>query len=128
MRRFRRSTVVVWVAASVAVLAMSSGAAAIANRAGSQRTLSARHAILQQPASIVTRTLAPDQGCQVLLDTGDGTCRAIITAHGTLVVTVEPGAPVDPVLVSRPWIVRVYAADPTVKDGWSIELSTPFGA
>jgi len=124
VHRFRRSAVVVWIAMSVAVLAPSPGAAAIAKRPGDQRTLSARHAILRKPASIVTRTLAPDQGCQVLLDTGDGTCRAIATAHGTLVVTVEPGAPVDPGLVSRPWIVRVYAADPTVKDGWSIELST----
>ena len=129
VRHFRWSTVVVGISVLVVVLATASGAAATVRRAPHQRTLSTRHAILRKPASSVTRILAPDQGCQVLLDTGDGECRAIVTAHGTLVVTVEPGAPADPGLVSRPWIVRVYAADPTVKDGWSIRLSTrPVGA
>jgi hypothetical protein len=126
--RFRRSVVAVWIAVFVAALALSTVAAAVMNR-DHQRTLNAHHAIVRKPASIVTRTLAPDQGCQVLLDTGDGDCRAITTAHGTIVVTVEPGAPVDPGLVSRPWIVRVYGPDTTVKDGWSIALSTrPSGA
>lgn len=121
--RFRRFIVGACVATTVVVLAMPVVAAA-AMRRGHQRTLDTRHSIVRKPASIVTRILAPDQGCQVLLDTGDGDCRAITTAHGTIVVTVEPGAPVDPGLVSRPWIVRVYGPDSTVKDGWSIDLST----
>ena len=87
-------------------------------------TLSARGASLRRPADVVTKLLEPVQGCQVLLDAGTGDCAVVQTAHGYLVVTVEPGPFIDEVLISRPWVARVYRASKTVKNGEEIALST----
>ena len=116
-------------AAGVALLVTTGNAGASPLRAKHERTLTARHAILRVPVDRVTRTLSPVQGCQVLLDTGDGDCVVVETAKGQLVVTAEPGPPVEEGLVSRPWIVRVYEPSADIPDGWVIALSTrPAGA
>lgn len=100
---------------------------------GGDRALTARGAVLG-PATISTvRTLGSVQGCQVLLDTGIGDCAVVNTAHGAMVVTVEPGPYQDDVLVSRPWTVRVYepvGAEPTGSgsDRWRVALETPLDA
>jgi hypothetical protein len=86
--------------------------------------LDATDAVLTVPPDPITRTLSPVQGCQVLLDTGDGDCAVVRTANGDLVVTVEPGPRVDDVLASRPWTVRVYRPSTDVPDGWRVALST----
>jgi hypothetical protein len=105
--------------AAVLVSALPAPAAA-----GGDRVLSARGAVLTKPAESRVRALAPTQGCQVLLDSGDGDCSAVRTAHGDLVVTAEPGPAVDDVLVSRPWTVRVYRPSDAMPDGWEVALST----
>jgi hypothetical protein len=88
------------------------------------RAVDGSNAILGTPPEVVTRSLSPVQGCQVLLDSGDGDCTVVHTEHGDLVVTVESGPRVDDVLVSRPWIVRVYRPAVAVPDGWELALST----
>ena len=72
----------------------------------------------------VTRILRPLQGCRVLLDAGRGDCSVVRTAHGNLVVTVEPGPRIDDVLATRPWTVRVYRPAAGVRDGWQVALET----
>jgi hypothetical protein len=76
--------------------------------ARTEHVLSARHAILRSPADAITKPLGQVQGCQVLLDTGNGDCSFVQTAHGQIGFTVEPYPYPDKVLVSRPWVVRVY--------------------
>ena len=99
-------------------------APAIAKPADAGRTLSAKDAILGVPTDSVIRPLAPTQGCQVLLDSGDGDCTVVRTAHGDLVVTVEPGAKIEDSLVTRPWTVRVYRPSSAIPDGWEVVLAT----
>jgi hypothetical protein len=106
--------------ALVAVVAIAAPAAARDDR----RTLSARSAIVRQPREMVTRLLKPIQGCHVLLDNGTGSCAVVQTAHGYFVFTVEPGPFFDDVLISRPWIVRVYRSSATVRDGMEVALET----
>jgi hypothetical protein len=80
--------------------------------------------ILQPAPGGATIVLAPTQGCRTLLATGDGDCGVLTTKSGTLVFTVETGPRLDDVLVSRPWTVRILAADPAVPDGWRPVLTT----
>lgn len=87
-------------------------------------TLDASEAVVAPPLTSVTRTLAPVDGCRVLLDAGNGDCTVVRTAHGALVVTVEPGHRLQKVLASRPWTVRVYRPAPGVPDGWEVALET----
>jgi hypothetical protein len=131
MASLRRSPVAPGAAMVVAVVAALAAVSPAAARdaGGGPRVLSARHAIVtapdaSSPGGVATRTLTPDQGCQALLDAGAGDCAVVQTAHGQLVFTVEKGAPIDDVLVSRPWIIRVYRPSPTVPDGWDLALST----
>ena len=91
--------------------------------AGGQ-TLSAKGAILGAPAEAMIRPLAPTQGYQILLDSGEGDCTVVRTAHGDLVVTVEPGAKTQDSLVTRPWTVRVYRRSSAIPDGWEVVLAT----
>ena len=91
--------------------------------------LDASEAVVAPPLTPVTRTLAQVDGCRVLLDAGNGDCTVVRTAHGALVVTVEPGHRLQKVLASRPWTVRVYRPAPGVPDGWEVALETrPDGA
>jgi hypothetical protein len=106
----------------VVVLTLFAGAATPALAADG--VLGTSHAVLAPAGTPITRTLSPVQGCQTLLDTGEGDCTVVRTAHGDLVVTVEPGPALDDVLVTRPWIVRVYRPDPRVTDGWQVALET----
>jgi hypothetical protein len=103
-------------------LAVSTPAGADGDSGG--RTLSGKDAVLGAPTERVVRALAPTQGCQVLLDSGEGDCTVVRTAHGDIIVTVEPGPAIDDVLVSRPWIVRVYRPSSAIPDGWEVALST----
>jgi len=113
------------VAAALALAAaMLVGAAGPAAAKGGDRVLTAKDAVLAPPDSPVTRTIGPDQGCQVLLDHGTGDCAFAQTAHGGLAFTVEPGPYPDDVLISRPWVVRVYRESKTVKDGETVALET----
>ena len=41
-----------------------------------------------------------------------------------MLFTIEPAEPIDDVLASRPWIVRVARRDPAVPNGWSVALTT----
>ena len=84
--------------------------------------MSSDGAVLRAPSDSVIRVLEPFQGCQVLLDTGDGDCAVVDTAGGQIVFTVEAGEPVDDVLVSRPWTVRVYR--PFDDNEWEVALAT----
>lgn len=86
--------------------------------------LDASDAVLTAAPDPITRTLSPVQGCQVLLDNGDGDCAVVRTANGDLVVTVEPGPRLDDILASRPWTVRVYRPSSDVPEGWRVALST----
>jgi hypothetical protein len=95
-----------------------------AGAGGTGRTLGVKDAILGAPTESVIRPLAPTQGCHVLLDSGEGDCTVVRTAHGDLVVTVEPGPKIDEALVSRPWTVRVYRPSNAIPDGWEVVLST----
>jgi hypothetical protein len=112
------------------VLLATLGVSAPADAGGAPgaRTLSIKDAILGAPTERVIRPLAPTQGCHVLLDSGDGDCTVVRTAHGDLVVTVEPGPAIDDALVSRPWTVRVYRPSSAIPDGWpeswEVALST----
>ncbi|MEX2253877.1 MAG: hypothetical protein WEC34_00415 [Acidimicrobiia bacterium] len=113
----------------IGALAVAVVAGLAAPAAASDRVLGTDGAIITPPAEAVTRTLAPTQGCQTLLDSGEGDCTVVKTANGDLVVTVEPGPKVDDVLASRPWIVRVYRPSADVPDGWEVALETqPQGA
>jgi len=89
-------------------------------------TLGRGRAVLRPPRDELIRVLSPFHGCQVLLDSGDGDCAVVDTANGQLVFTVESGPPIDDVLVSRPWTVRVYQE--TNETGhaneWKVELAT----
>ena len=90
------------------------------------RTLTSRGAILQPPASSATKVVSPVQGCQVLLDSGDGDCAFVPGASGGLAFTIESGPTIDEVLASRPWTVRVYRPSATVPEGWEVALeATP---
>ncbi len=84
--------------------------------------LSADDAVLREPVDSVVRVLEPFQGCQVLLDSGEGDCAVVDTANGQLVFIVEAGERFDNVLVSRPWIVRIYR--PVGDDQWEVALAT----
>jgi len=88
------------------------------------RLLDADDAVLTTPIASRTVTLDPVEGCRTLLVTGEGDCATVRTAHGDLVVTVEPGPRVDDVLVSRPWTVKVYRPSATVAEGWDLALAT----
>ena len=116
-RRFVGSALVLLV-----TLAVSTPAGAGGDAGG--RTLSSKDAVLGAPAERIVRALAPTQGCQVLLDSGEGDCTVVRTAHGDIIVTVEPGPAIDDVLVTRPWIVRVYRPSSAIPDGWEVALST----
>jgi len=110
---------------TVAVTAIAGLAGALALPAAARdRVLSARDALVRAPSDTVTRTLAPDQGCQTRLDSGEGECAVVRTASGDIVVTVEPGAPIDEIAVTRPWVVRVYRPAADVPDGWQVALET----
>jgi len=120
MSRSRRACV----ASSLALLATIAviGPAA-ATGAGGGRTLSTKDAILGVPTESVVRPLAPTQGCHVLLDSGEGDCTVVRTAHGDLVVTVESGPAMNDPLVTRPWTVRVYRPSNAIPDGWEVALA-----
>ena len=118
----RRRTPVAFALVLFATLGVSAPAGAAGAPDG--RTLFTKDAILGAPTESVIRPLAPTQGCQVLLDSGDGDCTVVRTAHGDLVVTVEPGPAIDEALVSRPWTVRVYRPSSAIPDGWEVALST----
>lgn len=115
-----------WLVASALVVfaALAVSTPAGAKGADGGRTLSADHAVLGVPTESVVRALAPTQGCHVLLDSGEGDCTVVQTAHGDLVVTVEPGPAIDDALVSRPWTVRVYRPSSAIPDGWEVALAT----
>lgn len=121
-RSFVASALVLFATLVVTGPAVANGAAGGA--AGGGRTLSTDHAVLGVPTESVVRALAPTQGCHVLLDSGEGDCTVVQTAHGDLVVTVEPGPAIDDVLASRPWTVRVYRPSSAIPDGWEVALST----
>ena len=89
-------------------------------------TLTRHGAVLRPPRDELIRELSPVQGCQILLDAGDGDCAAVTTANGQFVFTVEAGPRVDDVLVSRPWVVRVWQATsvPDHADEWKVVLAT----
>lgn len=103
----------------VTAMLAGAGSPAVADRA-----VDGSNAILGTPPEAVTRSLSPVQGCQVLLDSGDGDCTVVHTVHGDLVVTVESGPQIDDVLVTRPWIVRVYRPSTELPDGWELALAT----
>lgn len=112
------------VALAIAALGTAALVAAPAAASGHHRTLSSRGAIVRPPKVPVTKTLQPVQGCQVLLDAGTGDCAVLHTAHGTLVFTIEAGPYESDVLVSRPWVVRVYRTSKTVPAGEEVGLET----
>ena len=109
------------IASAGLIAAMVAGVAA---PAAADRAVDGSNAIIGTPPEVVTRSLSPVQGCQVLLDSGDGDCAVVHTGHGDLVVTVESGPKIDDVLASRPWTVRVYRPSASVPDGWELALST----
>lgn len=112
-------------ALSFAAAATAFAGSAIAHPAPDPHVhLDATDAVVTAPATAVTRTLSPVQGCQTLLANGKGDCTVVKTANGDLVVTVEPGKRIDDVLVSRPWTVNVYRRSATVPDGWELALAT----
>jgi hypothetical protein len=120
MARSRRP-VIALVAGVSAVCVLAATAAGAGNG-----TLGPRGAVLREPGEELTRPLSPVQGCQVLLDTGEGDCAVVETENGQLVFTVEAGAPVDEVLITRPWIVRVYRPSQEAgrADQWTVALAT----
>jgi hypothetical protein len=121
MRSLFRSLLAAVIAISVVAAAAPAGAKA----PKSGRVISPKEAVLERPSIIETKTLMPDQGCQVLLDTGDGDC-AVVKAKGrTLVFTIEPLTPQDPALIERPWAVRVYAQSTDVGNGVDLVLENP---
>lgn len=89
-------------------------------------TLGRNGAVLRPPRDSLIRALSPFHSCQVLLDSGDGDCAVVGTANGQLVFTVESGPPIDDVLVSRPWVVRVYREthEPGHANEWKVTLAT----
>lgn len=93
-------------------------------RAG-DRSLTPDAAVLAPPTGAVTEVLEPTQGCQALLDTGEGDCAALETEHGTLVFTIEPGPRIDDVLATRPWNVRVYLQHEEAPGELALALTTP---
>jgi hypothetical protein len=108
------------------LVALAAGTLAVAAAPASadDRDLGTEGALLAPPVSAVVRTLAPTAGCHTLLDTGEGDCAVVRTENGDLVVTVEPGPRLDDVLVTRPWVVRVYRPAADVPDGWEVALET----
>jgi hypothetical protein len=88
------------------------------------RDLDPSGAVVTPPDTVTTRTLSPVAGCRTLLVTGEGDCAVVDTAHGELLVTVEPGERIDDVLASRPWTVTVSRPSATVPDGWDVALVT----
>jgi hypothetical protein len=121
----RRPFVASFVACWVTLVALLTGLALPAGAtARPARTLDDTGSILGAPAESRVRSLAPTQGCQVLLDSGDGDCAVVRTATGDLVVTVEAGPKIDEVLAERPWTVRVYRPSTAIPDGWEVALST----
>jgi hypothetical protein len=111
-------------AVTATVVAMGVLLAWVAPAAARPHALAAHGAVLAAPAQPLTRELQPDQGCQVLLDNGTGKCAVVQTSHGPLVFTVEAVAAAEGALVSRPWVVRVYAKSATVPNGWQVGLET----
>jgi hypothetical protein len=90
------------------------------------RMLTDRDAILRPPTTAVTKSVTPVQGCQVLLDSGDGDCAFVQRADGDFAFTIESGPTLDDVLASRPWTVRVFRPSATVPNGWELALeATP---
>lgn len=70
---------------AVAVLAILWPATSAGAGGHSAANLDTNDAVLAIPAHGVTRTLGPDQGCQVLLDRGRGDCAVMQTANGQLI-------------------------------------------
>ena len=103
----------------LAVMLPTTSARATDHAAG---TVGVDGALLASPTAVVTQSLAPDQGCQVLLERGTGDCAAVDTANGQLVFTVEGGKRIS--TGARAWVVHVYRKSPTVADGWELALST----
>jgi hypothetical protein len=117
------------VASGIVLLAtLTTGVGVAAAGTAGVRTLDDEGAILQPVADGLIRPFGSVQGCQVLLDTGTGDCAVVQTAHGALVVTVEPGPYPDDVLASRPWTVRVYRPVPGDDEQFQVALETPVGA
>jgi hypothetical protein len=114
-----------WVVAPLLVVAGLVGATAIPAGADEDRPLSTNGAIVRAPGRPATATLTPVQGCQVLLETGQGDCAVVRAAGGDLVFTVEALAPADETLVERPWRVRVYRQADGAPDQWDVALENP---
>jgi hypothetical protein len=111
-------------AVAIGLMVGSASTLVIPGVAAADRDVDGRDAVLGPPAEQVVRSLAPDQGCQMLLDSGNGECQVVRTLHGDLVVTVEHGRRLGHVLVTRPWIVHVYRPSTALPDGWELALST----
>ena len=123
-RRPGRSLALVAALAGVLAAMPAAGASDADRDTWKGHVLDVDDAVLARPEEPVTRILAPFQGCQVLLDAGDGDCAVVRAARGDVVVTVEPGPRIDDVLVSRPWTVRVFRHAAGVPDGWEESLTT----
>ncbi len=121
--RLVRPVALAALAVAATVTAFAAPASAHPGPPGHQH-LDTTDAVVRTPDTVVTRTLSPVQGCQTLLANGKGDCTVVQTAHGDLVVTVEPGRRIDDVLASRPWTVNVYRPSATVPDGWELALAT----
>ena len=123
--------------ASAAVLVLGSVAAVAGGVAGAAgRTLGARSAALHVVATGVdgtgvdgaTRDLGPDDPCRDVVTTADGSCLLVQGSDGPLLVTVEPGPPIDDAFADRPWVVQVLASG-AAPGTWVPALSTrPDGA
>jgi hypothetical protein len=110
--------------AALLVVATSMSAVPAGARTSGDRVLEPSGSDLGAPTESVVRPLTPAQGCQALLDGGDGDCAVVKSTTGDLVVTVEAGPKIDEVLPDRPWTVRVYRPSSAIPDGWEVALAT----
>jgi hypothetical protein len=100
------------------------GAALASSFAVAAYNLDTRDAVLGPPVAAVTVQWTKDSPCHLLLESPDGTCGSAFTENTGALYTIDPGRPVDDVLVSRPWVVRVYRPTDTANE-WQTVLETP---